>query len=151
MQIPEGVTNVSTILENGCKRFTFSVPCTTSEQVPEEPCVGTFRRADKGKGKELVYGQPTIPMPEPTIIVEMFFLCNLQDLEVDANADFVAFQKECPMQFERMDRRGTGTHYSGWTKHMPVLMLFYSQLESTPIGPTDVLQASLHTLALENL
>ncbi|KAL5492934.1 hypothetical protein ACEPAI_4382 [Sanghuangporus weigelae] len=135
MQVPEGVTRSSILLEKGYKLFTFTLPrkfryghstysnatIPSTERNSGDSSDDIIKWNGKEREKEPSNG-PVIVNPadrdedmrrnEPSLVVEMLFLENREKLETDANADFIAFQKECPMRFEKTDRRGTAGVYT---------------------------------------
>ncbi|OCB92252.1 hypothetical protein A7U60_g332 [Sanghuangporus baumii] len=135
MQVPKGVTRSSVLLERGYKRFTFTLPrefryghsTYSNVTIPsternsgnssDDIIKWNGKEREKGPSNGLVTASPAdqdedMRRNEPSLVVEMFFLGNREKLERDANADFIAFQKECPMRFEKTDGRGTAGIYT---------------------------------------
>ncbi|KAL5530930.1 hypothetical protein ACEPAG_3806 [Sanghuangporus baumii] len=135
MQVPKGVTRSTTLLEKGYKLLTFTlsrefryghstcsnatIPSTertsgnssddiiqwNGEQIENESSNGpvTASPADRDDDSRRI---------KSSLLVEMLFLGNRENLETDANANFIGFQKECPMRFEKIDRPGTAGVYT---------------------------------------
>ncbi|KAL5513728.1 hypothetical protein ACEPAH_4128 [Sanghuangporus vaninii] len=117
MQVPEGVMRSSILLERGYKLFSFTLPQRNSREACDDIIKWNGKEREKGPSNGPVIASPAdrdedMRRNEPSLKVEMLFLGNREKLETDANADFIAFQKECPMRFEKTDRRGTAGIYT---------------------------------------
>ena len=72
------------------------------ESANRVPIDSETKTRDKGKGKARQEPEPPLPADysQNSLVVDLLFLCNLPELEKDADALFTAFQMELDMVYE---------------------------------------------------